>query len=265
MAQASGLTASLPRAMIAAVPIRGVAMRAQALANEITIDGVDLDALDKFLVSERSPPDSMMLSELDGFLTGIAIGPELIRPSEWLPLIWGGEAPEFAGLDEVNAVLGSLMGRHNEILREIANHALAPIFWVDRNGTFIATDWAEGLLQAIMLRADAWEPLFTSKRDGKLLLPILSLCSDKNGASLLGLPPEAEDRIVEQAEELIPGCVIAIAAYWNRKRPRQVSMPLKAGPRPAQNRAATKVGRNEPCPCGSGRKFKKCCGLRLSA
>ncbi|MEK9984096.1 MAG: SEC-C metal-binding domain-containing protein [Opitutae bacterium] len=21
-----------------------------------------------------------------------------------------------------------------------------------------------------------------------------------------------------------------------------------------------KVGRNEPCPCGSGKKFKKCCG-----
>ena len=23
---------------------------------------------------------------------------------------------------------------------------------------------------------------------------------------------------------------------------------------------ATKIGRNEPCPCGSGRKYKKCCG-----
>jgi len=22
-----------------------------------------------------------------------------------------------------------------------------------------------------------------------------------------------------------------------------------------------KVGRNDPCPCGSGRKYKKCCGL----
>ena len=25
-------------------------------------------------------------------------------------------------------------------------------------------------------------------------------------------------------------------------------------------RASTKVGRNAPCPCGSGKKFKKCCG-----
>ncbi len=25
-------------------------------------------------------------------------------------------------------------------------------------------------------------------------------------------------------------------------------------------RAPAKVGRNEPCPCGSGKKYKKCCG-----
>ena len=30
--------------------------------------------------------------------------------------------------------------------------------------------------------------------------------------------------------------------------------------RPAPYRADPKVGRNEPCPCGSGKKFKKCCG-----
>lgn len=30
-------------------------------------------------------------------------------------------------------------------------------------------------------------------------------------------------------------------------------------PRPAQ-RSAEKIGRNDPCPCGSGKKYKKCCG-----
>jgi len=36
-----------------------------------------------------------------------------------------------------------------------------------------------------------------------------------------------------------------------------------AGQRPAavaQRRVAQKVGRNDPCPCGSGKKYKKCCG-----
>ncbi|MFW6113178.1 MAG: SEC-C metal-binding domain-containing protein, partial [Thermodesulfobacteriota bacterium] len=30
-------------------------------------------------------------------------------------------------------------------------------------------------------------------------------------------------------------------------------------PQPAQ-RQQKKVGRNAPCPCGSGKKYKKCCG-----
>ena len=51
---------------------------------------VDLEALDQFLTSDASPEDCMQLSDLDGFLTGIAIGPELVVPSEWLPLVWGG-------------------------------------------------------------------------------------------------------------------------------------------------------------------------------
>ncbi|GAF75123.1 unnamed protein product, partial [marine sediment metagenome] len=28
-------------------------------------------------------------------------------------------------------------------------------------------------------------------------------------------------------------------------------------------RGQPKVGRNDPCPCGSGKKFKKCCGRNL--
>jgi len=235
-------------------------MRAQPLAHEINVDRIDLDGLDKFLVSDRSPPDSMTLSELDGLLTGIAIGPTLVPPSEWVPLIWGGYAPEFADLDEANAILRCIMARYNEIIQEIADDALAPIFWVDLDGTFIAASWAEGFLQAIMLRADAWKPLFKSKRDGNLLLPILSLCGDEDGQSLLGLAPAEEEDIADEVTELIPGCVMAIAAYWRRKGSKQVTMSLKAEPRRISSDVKAKIGRNDPCPCGSGRKFKRCCG-----
>src|SRR5579859_457718 len=158
--------------------------RARAIPDSaIPLDHVDLEALDRFLMSERSPQDSMMLSDLDGFLTGIAVGPELVLPSEWLPAIWGGEAPEFADEAEAKAVLGAIMGRYNEILRQVADDDLDPVFWATRDGTLIAADWAEGFLQAIMLRADAWERLFKSKRDSQLLVPILALCGDENGES----------------------------------------------------------------------------------
>jgi len=35
--------------------------------------------------------------------------------------------------------------------------------------------------------------------------------------------------------------------------------PLRTGPAPIRS-TAPKVGRNDPCPCGSGKKYKKCCG-----
>jgi preprotein translocase subunit SecA len=49
---------------------------------------------------------------------------------------------------------------------------------------------------------------------------------------------------------------------------RQVSY-AKIGSRSDQRpapavRAAPKIGRNDPCPCGSGRKHKKCCGRASS-
>jgi uncharacterized protein len=72
----------------------------------------------------------MAPSDLDGFLTGIAVGPELVMLSEWLPVIWGGKEP-FTDQDEAQAVLGAVMGRYgryNEIRGDIAANALDPVF-----------------------------------------------------------------------------------------------------------------------------------------
>ena len=38
-------------------------------------DPIDLDALDDYLMSDHAPDDSMDLSDLDGFLTGIGESP----------------------------------------------------------------------------------------------------------------------------------------------------------------------------------------------
>ena len=51
----------------------------------------------------------------------------------------------------------------------------------------------------------------------------------------------------------IPEAVVAMYEYWLPYRravyEREVAKSLQV-----------KVGRNEPCPCGSGKKFKRCCG-----
>jgi len=215
---------------------------------EVPVEGVGLDALDAFLSSDQSPPDSMMLAVLDGFLTAIAIGPELASPSEWMPVIWGGGDPIFVDEAQMQAVLGGILSRYNQIRHEIVDGTFEPILWSDTDGTVIATDWAEGFMQGVGLRATKWERLFRSEDGGHLILPILALCGDEDGDSLLDLDPEEEDRIMAEAVTILPACAIAIADYWRRRRPTPGAQSIR------------KPGRNDPCPCGSGNKFKKCCG-----
>jgi hypothetical protein len=119
---------------------------------KVPVEGVALDALDAFLSSDQSPPDSMMLSDLDGFLTAIAIGPELIMPSEWLPVIWGDGEPVFTDEAEMQAVLGGILSRYNQIRHEITSGTFEPILWSDADGTAIGADWAEGFMQGVGLR-----------------------------------------------------------------------------------------------------------------
>lgn len=45
---------------------------------------------------------------------------------------------------------------------------------------------------------------------------------------------------------------------------RQYLRPMEYHPTPEQ-RASGKVGRNDVCPCGSGKKFKKCCLWRVES
>ncbi|MBF0375815.1 MAG: YecA family protein, partial [Alphaproteobacteria bacterium] len=174
----------------------------------------EIEALDQFLMSDQSPDDCMMLCDLDGFLTGIAIGPELIRPSEWLPVFWGGEEPVFEDTAQAQAVIGTIMARYNEILGQVADGTVAPIIMETPGGDVIAADWAEGFMQAVTLRPAAWKRLLTSEKNVELMLPILALCCDDDGEPLLDLPQDVEDRLFAEAGDLIPECVLAIADYW---------------------------------------------------
>jgi len=51
---------------------------------------------------------------------------------------------------------------------------------------------------------------------------------------------------------------------FHRKKQRELDAASRAGSgdgsQPVQRRTGEKVGRNDPCPCGSGKKYKKCCG-----
>ncbi len=196
---------------------------------------VDLDALDAFLTSGRAPEDGLGLSGLDGFLAGIAAGPELVIPGEWLPVVWGGEEPPFESTEEANDILGTIMGRHDEIVRGLgtAPDEFDPAFWEGPDdGGVVVTDWAAGFLDAILLRPKAWEPLVRHAEAGALVRPLLVLGADDPKRLPFGLrplPKEQVEALLAAAPGLIPDCVVGIHGFWRARRARAAAGAGRGG------------------------------------
>jgi len=180
---------------------------------------VDLDALEAYLSSDDSPEECMDLSELDGFLAGLIVGPEAVPPSEWLPVIWDNEEPAFADAAQANLVLGAILGRYNEIADSLDAEPVeyAPVFWQDFTGETIVEDWAIGFMQAVSLRQAQWEPVLADDDSAMLLIPIAAIA----GLSMpdaaedeLALPDEVMDKLVEEAPDVLPSCVLGLRLFW---------------------------------------------------
>lgn len=185
----------------------------------------------------------MGLSDLDGFLTGIVVGPEMIMPSEWMPVIWGGTEPEFETPEEARSIIGTIMARYNEIIAalEAVPNEFDPVFWEGPNGQVIVTDWAAGFLDAAQLRPTAWEPLIRHRRAGVLIVPLLVLGADDPDHPPFGhraLPKAEIGRLHAEGAEIIPDCVIGIHAFW-----REHSARSGAGGGPRLAKPAPRRGR----------------------
>jgi uncharacterized protein len=189
---------------------------------------IDLEALALYLDSDRSPDDCMGLSNLDGFLTGVIIGPELILPSEWLPVIWGDGEPEFESDAEMRTVIGTIMGRYNEIATCFGSdpYQFEPLFLEGPNGVVIASDWVGGFLDAVALRPKAWKPLNRHRRDGILLAPLLTLGSTEHHAGRVGAANE--EKLSTEMPDIIHTCVLGIHEFWKNYRGRPKSAPRRA-------------------------------------
>jgi uncharacterized protein YecA (UPF0149 family) len=85
--------------------------------------------------------EKMLLEELDGFIAGSLVCPDLVKPGEWLPIVWNRDSadqqPAFENLDHVNRVLGLVMEHYNRVARTLMERPdrYSPLFSVDtRNG-----------------------------------------------------------------------------------------------------------------------------------
>ncbi|MEJ0028442.1 MAG: UPF0149 family protein [Rhizomicrobium sp.] len=213
----------------------------------------DLDLLSAYLQSPALPDTVMTMAELDGFLAAVAIGPEPIDPAEWMPVVWSGAEPRFENSAQALGVRRAIYARYDAVVDEVEAGTYAPILDVDDDDEPLPQSWAVGFMTGAALRLEAWSVLFQSEQDDTIAYPILALCEDEAGQPLLELSKKDRAFLLAQSPDLIAQAVIDIADYWQQK-----NRPPPAGAIPV--RTAPKIGRNDPCPCGSGRKYKKCCG-----
>jgi len=208
--------------------------------------------------------ETMLIEELDGFIAGLLVCPELIKPGEWLPIVWGREGddpqPAFDNLEHINRVLGLLMEHYNDVARTLMERPdrYSPLFAVDkRNGDILWELWIEGFEKAVNLRPASWQKLLdvdgdtaNAIRGMRILIDIA--CGDPN------MPMQNRDSLIATAPDDIARWIVALNDWrLANYRPMQGTSPML---RPSFT-PANKVGRNNPCPCGSGKKYKKCCGL----
>ena len=216
-----------------------------------------LRRLDDALVALPADSDAMLLSELDGYLAGVIVCPELILPGEWLPRVWSSDADAAPFADELEArwYVELVMAQHNAIVRTLGkrNGRYAPVFEVDpRHDEVLWELWVEGFEAAKTLRPDSWTRLAVGGDDdaAEALAGMITLGQIARDES--DLERATIDALTEEAPNLIP---LWVEALNNFRLEHGASVPAAAPPR------ADKVGRNDPCRCGSGRKSKKCCGL----
>jgi uncharacterized protein len=215
-----------------------------------------LKLLEKKLASLPIDSDAMLVSELDGFLAGILVCPDLIMPGEWLPLVWGGdedEAPVFANAKQAEQLIGLVMEHYNATANDLQSGYYAPVFEVDaRHDETLWELWIEGFETAMQLRPDSWAALLKGNEKVRMALTGLVMLIDIAHAES-DLAEQEVQELTEKAPDLIPAWVEILNAW--RVSQHRASQPVP----PAASFG--KVGRNDPCPCGSGKKYKKCCGL----
>ncbi|WAW11344.1 UPF0149 family protein [Oxalobacter vibrioformis] len=199
-------------------------------------------------------PSAMNLEMLDGFFVALVCSPDLVLPSEYLPQILG-ESHAFDSMEEASDILGLIMRHWNAVVKDLARtldekSIYEPLLFEDETGFVSGNDWAAGFLHGVMLRPAGWHELISSEEKGGLVLPFMMLAHEHDPEPEMRspeIPPEKREEVLEW----MIGSVPHIYRYFEPHRRAGTRMPLR-------NKKA-KTGRNELCPCGSGKKFKQCC------
>jgi uncharacterized protein len=218
-----------------------------------------LTLLEKKLEELPDDCEPMFVSQLEGYLAGIIVCPDAIMPSEWLPMIWdtSGEkdGPVFESAKQAEKLERLVMDHYHATVADITAGRYVPVYDVDtRNDDVLWEMWIDGFEQAMQFRPESWNAYLDVDEDTTTAIAgLMMLVEIANGDSKLDETEIKELQVA--APDLIPGWIEFLnAARMTRHQQGASESKVLTG-------AAAKAGRNELCPCGSGKKYKMCCGL----
>ena len=226
-------------------------------------------SLEAFLADPARPTGTLRYHEAQGFLFAVASSPQLIQPSEWIPIVFGDAEADYASLDEARRVLGELMSLYNAVnAGVIAATAELPRACVFRDDVLAnlesdapVSQWSRGFVRGHTWLEELWDPYVPEELDEQFaaVLLTLSFFSSRDVAEAFRKEAAADQSLETLATTMRRVFPNAVAEYAHIGRSISYVVaehhPAERPPRPRR-----KTGRNDPCPCGSGRKYKKCCG-----
>lgn len=228
-------------------------------------DAARVDALHRLLEQRAVPFGGYGLEQLDGYLTAVALAPGAAPPfAAWSPAVWGKAPPRWENAEDEAAATALLMLAHETASRRVRtagddwmlDHAL--LWWLPDDpdadhgdDVDVGAAWAGGFLDGMALRDDGWDAWIEAEPwIGDIEAHVEALAVGSRDAGVDGgapLPVRYRERLEIHAS--LPDMLHDLHLHRiDALTPRE---PLRRAPAP---------GRNDPCHCGSGRKFKTCHG-----
>lgn len=227
----------------------------------------EINEIDELLAAVPAPYETVDAVILDGYLAGVLVQPVMLEPEQWLPPIFGTEGMPEGGIEgwseaQHNRLITLITRRKDEMLRGILEDGwfdpLVPMMEDDDGKALEGKDameglgyWAAGFEWALANFPQLEEAALAGVPD--LLDSIwrhLPEQDETQRAMTKALDEEHPLRNLDEGIEALVFDVVDLAQIGIAERTK-VETVVRDQP---------KVGRNDPCPCGSGRKYKQCHG-----
>jgi uncharacterized protein len=178
-----------------------------------------------------------------GVLHAVAVAPSLMPPSAWLPEVLPdgpGDSPQLVGL---------LLRLYNQVLQAVdRRHPLVP----EKEDIDGCESFAAGYAAAAAL-----DPLWIGHDDRWTFASCLAYLGGRR--DLVPNHTFAKLEAVPDAKETLRRDLDAVIAATHESFLKVRRAAFEPHVHAPVLRRTARVGRNEPCPCGSGKKFKRCC------